>query len=47
MELYAIGEVGCYGVEVEVLGCFEHAVAVVDEHVERGGGNEVERWGGV
>jgi hypothetical protein len=47
MELCAICEVGCYCVKVEVLSCFEHAVAVVDEHVERGGGNEVERWRGV
>jgi hypothetical protein len=43
MEPCAIGEVGGYLVEVEVLSCFEHAVAVVDEHVEGGWGNEVER----
>lgn len=29
------------GGKVKVLGCFEHAVAVVDEHVEWGGGIEV------
>ena len=29
------------GGKVKVLGCFEHAVAVVDEHVEWGGGVEV------
>lgn len=37
VESFSVLELLGHGVEVEMLGGFEHAVAVVDEHVEWGG----------
>ena len=41
VEARAVLESGGDGGKVEMLGCFEHAVAVVYEHVEGGGGVEI------